>query len=251
MLISICIPTYNSGEKLERLLNSIRIQTYKNFEIIISDDSNNDGVKEIIYSKYSNLNIKYYKNEIALGTPNNWNNAVAKSNGEWVNLMHHDDWYTSENSLQQFANAAMNHQNKLLIFSAYYHYHLEDDTKVLYHTSKLEILMLKQKYLTLYKSIMGNPSTTLINSRYKPFYYDTNFKWLIDYDFFTTLFENEHSFHYIPSALVNLGMHKEQVTAYVFQNPEYEIPESIGLLKKHGIDILKNFFIFKFLYILQ
>ena len=48
MKISICIPAYNSGEKLTRLLDSIKIQTYKNVEIIISDDSRNDDILQTL-----------------------------------------------------------------------------------------------------------------------------------------------------------------------------------------------------------
>lgn len=246
MLISICIPTYNSGEKLERLLNSVAIQTYKNFEIIISDDSRNDSVKEIIDTKYSNLPIHYYKNETALGTPNNWNNAVSKSKGDWINLMHHDDWFINENSLQKFAEAAQHNSLSTIIFCNYYHIYTDKGNKEKLGATSFDIFLLKQNYLNLYKLFIGNPSCTLINKHYKPYAYDTTFKWLIDYDFYTSLFKKNKNFTFISDELVNLGMHSEQVTAFVFQNPKVEIPESIALIHKHGENILKNIFVYDF-----
>lgn len=246
MLISICIPTYNSGEKLERLLDSIRIQTYKSYEIIISDDSRNDSVKEIIDSKYVDLNIKYYKNEIALGTPNNWNNAVEKSTGEWINLMHHDDWYTSENSLQEFANAAMKCKDELLIFSAFKEVYTEKNIEVVKKCSWLEIKLLQWKYLCLYKNFLGNPSTTLVSCKLKPYQYDTRIKWLIDFDFYTWYFTNNKRFIYINETIISFAIHSSQVTNSVKHNPNIEIPESFLLLEKYGQEILKNIFVYDF-----
>ena len=41
-LISICIPTYNGENYILEALNSIKNQSYKNIEVIISDDNSND-----------------------------------------------------------------------------------------------------------------------------------------------------------------------------------------------------------------
>lgn len=46
-LVSVIIPTFNSGGTLEKCLRSISNQTYKNIEIIIVDKFSNDGTKEI------------------------------------------------------------------------------------------------------------------------------------------------------------------------------------------------------------
>ncbi len=37
-LVSVCIPTYNRSEKLQRAIKKLEEQTYKNLEIIISDN---------------------------------------------------------------------------------------------------------------------------------------------------------------------------------------------------------------------
>ena len=244
--ISICIPTYNSGEKLVRLLKSIEQQTFTNFEIVISDDSNNHDIHNLINTTFKHLNIFYYHNATPLGTPNNWNNAVSKSKGDWINLMHHDDWYTHENSLLQFAEVAKKNATTTLLFCAFENIYLDKATSKKYFCSWLEIKLLKQNYLNLYKTFLPNPSCTLINKNYKPYFYDKTFKWLIDFDFYTTLLGSRNSFTYIPIILVNVGMHSGQVTAAVFQNASVEIPESIALIDKYGEPILKNIFVYDF-----
>ena len=49
--ISIIVPIYNSERYLDKCINSILNQTYKNLEIILIDDGSTDKIK-IIYEKY-------------------------------------------------------------------------------------------------------------------------------------------------------------------------------------------------------
>jgi glycosyltransferase involved in cell wall biosynthesis len=246
VLISICIPTYNSGEKLTRLLDSIKIQTFIDYEIIVSDDSNNENVKREIENNYADLKIRYFHNAIALGTPNNWNNAVAKAKGDWIKLMHHDDWFTQPNALEIFVNAIRKNERAKLIFCSFNYVDVETKKTTLSACSKLDIFLLKQNYLNLYKNFIGNPSCTLISSKYKPYEYDKTIKWLIDFDFYTEYFQREKEFTYINLPLIAFGVHHSQVTANVQNNPVVEIPESYIFFKKYGIKILRNIFVYDF-----
>jgi glycosyltransferase involved in cell wall biosynthesis len=47
--ISICIPAYKRTNYLKRLLDSIVLQNFHDFEVIISDDSNDNSVSELIH----------------------------------------------------------------------------------------------------------------------------------------------------------------------------------------------------------
>ena len=109
MKISICIPTteliYSNGEimgpyMLNHLLNSISEQTYTDYEIIISDQSKTDVIKNECDS-WSNLNIKYYKNNTGFGSAaKNLNFAISKSTGEYIKPIFQDDYFFSPNTLQ-------------------------------------------------------------------------------------------------------------------------------------------------------
>jgi glycosyltransferase involved in cell wall biosynthesis len=246
MFISICIPTYQSGEKLERLLNSIQSQTFTNYEIIISDDSRDNSVHQLIAEKFKHLHINYFHNEIPFGTPENWNHAVSKSTGDWIKIMHHDDWFRHEHSLQRFADAVKENPATSFVFSAFRNVYLDKGTNHEFFCSKYEIFLLNNGYLNLFKTFMGNPSCTLISSKCKPYSYDKKFKWLIDFDFYTTLLKTGIKFAYINEAVIDVGMHSGQVTAFVFRNATVEVPESIGLLEKHGTSILKNIYVYDF-----
>jgi len=246
VLISICIPAYNSGSKLERLLESIKVQTFKDYEIIISDDSNNDGVRNIAEKKYAELNIQYYHNAKPLGTPANWNNAILKAKGQWIKLMHHDDWMLDENTLQTFVDHIPGNDGAKLIYCAFKNINTDTDSTSDGKTSWFESLLLKWNYLNLFKNFIGNPSCTLVSSALKPYEYDKRIKWLIDFDFYTWYFTREKKVIYIDKPLIAFRIHAGQVTAQTQQNPVVEIPESFILYEKYGIKILKNVFVYDF-----
>ena len=246
IFISICIPAYNSGAKLERLLDSIKIQTFTNYEIIVSDDSPNNSVKDIIDQQYSDLNIQYYHNDPPLGTPENWNNALRKSKGNWINLMHHDDWMLDENTLQTFVDHIGKDPGAKLIFCAFRNINTDNNTSSDGTASWFDLLLLKWNYLNLFKNFIGNPSCTLVSSELKPYAYDKRIKWLIDFDFYTWYFRREKKFTYIRKPLIAFRIHSNQVTAQSQKNPAVEIPESFILYEKYGIGILKNVFVYDF-----
>ena len=107
-LISICIPAYKKPEYVVRAIQSILKQSYKKLEIIISDDSPNEDIKIAIQPYISDIDIKYYHNQPALKSPMNWNNALDKATGDYVMLLHQDDWLHDENAMDTFLAAFLN-----------------------------------------------------------------------------------------------------------------------------------------------
>lgn len=75
--ISIIIPNYNGGKYLNRCLESVLNQNYKNIEIIIVDDGSIDESKMII----ENFVTKNPKVDVSVIYQNNMNGAVARNNG--------------------------------------------------------------------------------------------------------------------------------------------------------------------------
>ena len=58
---SIIVPSHNGQEYISRCLNSIRQQTYSDYEIIFINDSSTDHTADIIHSDFNFPNIKYYE----------------------------------------------------------------------------------------------------------------------------------------------------------------------------------------------
>lgn len=245
-IVSICIPAYKQVQFLRRLLNSIAAQSFKDFEVMVSDDSPGNEVK-ILCEEYKNsFPIVYKKNEKALGTPENWNEAIRMANGEWVKLMHNDDWFANEGSLQQFYSTSIKNPECEFFFSAFQN--VEEDTgeRQIVKCNWFDLLFLKFSPLHLFRKVyVGNPSCTFIK-RDVDLFYNNKFKFVVDFEFYMRCFKRNNNWQYIDDVLLNIGFHNEQVTKYTFLVAEVQIPENHQLLRQMGAGILRNVFVYDY-----
>jgi glycosyltransferase involved in cell wall biosynthesis len=241
--ISICIPAYKRTHFLKRLLLSIENQSYTNYEVIISDDSNDHSVEELLKDFNGKFEIKYFKNEKALGTPANWNHAISKATGQWIKLMHDDDWFANQHSLEKFA-LATNNNIKKFIFSAYTNRtELTNDIEKKFFNENLKTSILKNPLLLLAKNIIGPPSVTLFHNSIKE-KYDEGLKWRVDIEYYIRNISKGIEFTYINDPLINVGVSESQVTNYCLNVPSVEIPEMYILISKYGTNPLKNIMVY-------
>jgi glycosyltransferase involved in cell wall biosynthesis len=241
--ISICIPTYKRIQYLKRLLNSIAIQSFKDFEVIITDDSPSADVNDLC-DHYKNIfQINYYKNPLPLGTPENWNESIRHAEGKWIKLMHDDDWFTNENSLSVFANAAKQNSSLSFFYSAYTNVFEDDRQSTTVYLNSFRKRKLERNPVTLFsRNVIGPPSVTLVKND-KLMWYDNKIKWVVDIDFYIRYLKKNPSF-YIDQPLINVGINKGQVTQSSFRVANIEIPESFYLLSKIGVNSLKNILVY-------
>ena len=113
---SICIPAYKNYEFLSRLLDSIIIQTFTDYEVIITDDSPDDETAFLINEKYKDYNFQYFKTRFAWDS-REWNEGVRRSQGQWIKLMHDDDWFCTEHALQILYNRAATIEGEFIFCS--------------------------------------------------------------------------------------------------------------------------------------
>lgn len=92
--ISIIVACYNTGDKyLKDMIESVLNQTYQNFELCISDGSDNDSVQNYIKEHYSNNEkIKYVRLDNNYGISGNMNAALELATGDFLALYDHDDF---------------------------------------------------------------------------------------------------------------------------------------------------------------
>ncbi len=101
--ISIIIATYNSSETIERCINSIVKQSYKNFEIFIKDGASKDNTISLIESFH--LNIGYIQSGPDCGVYDAWNYCMPHVRGEWYTFLGSDDYYEDEFVLERIAKS--------------------------------------------------------------------------------------------------------------------------------------------------
>ncbi len=243
-MISICIPAYKNAVYLDVLLRSISLQKYADFEVVVTDDSPTDEVKECCAQYKDRFHLIYQKNTPAKGSPANWNAAIALANGDWVKIMHDDDWFATDDALDKYATAINLHPAASFIFSAFNDYE-NGVFKQTHRLSNTTIKRLVRSPLFLFKkNFIGNPSNVLLRKSRVPAY-DEQLKWVVDFEFYIRCLQKV-SIHYITDALINVGYNQDQITKQVFRNRSVEIPENIYMLNKLGVGILKNVIVFDY-----
>jgi glycosyltransferase involved in cell wall biosynthesis len=90
--VSIGMPIYNGEHFLPQTLDSLLAQTYKDFELIISDNASSDGTQEIC-QKYAaqDPRIRYLRQSVNLGASQNFNHVFDLASGEYFKWAAHDD----------------------------------------------------------------------------------------------------------------------------------------------------------------
>ncbi len=94
-LVSIIMPSWNTGKFIAEAIQSVIHQTYENWELIIIDDYSSDNTDEIIKS-FNDKRIKYFKNEKNLGAALTRNRALKEAQGEWIAFLDSDDVWAQE-----------------------------------------------------------------------------------------------------------------------------------------------------------
>jgi glycosyltransferase involved in cell wall biosynthesis len=110
--ISICIPAYemngNGVKSLKRLLQTISAQTYKDYEIIVSDHSKNDEIKKLT-EQFNNLNLIHIYNTKNYGSnSHNTNNAIKNATFDNIKVMFQDDFFVSPDALKLISESIKN-----------------------------------------------------------------------------------------------------------------------------------------------
>jgi glycosyltransferase involved in cell wall biosynthesis len=243
VVISICIPAYKRVSFLKRLLDSIMIQTYRHFEVVVTDDSPDNDVFELIRNHALAPVVRYFRNEKPLGTPENWNACLRQAKGPWIKLMHDDDWFSGPDSLQIFSKNQRLHPEMTFFFSAYNNVFLDKNNISPVDISMAGLKDLKRNPKTLLaRNVIGPPSVTF-HKKTSEILYDPALKWLVDIDFYVRFLKNTNPC-FIPERLINVGVGSEQVTQQVFRNPSVEIPENLYFLEKNGVVSLKNWIVY-------
>lgn len=103
--ITIGIMTHNYGRFIKDAIDSVVNQSFKNWELIISDDASDDGTEKIVAEYLSDPRISYVKHPINLGQAKNWAFLLNSGVAPIFAVLHADDYWLHhiiENAIQGF-----------------------------------------------------------------------------------------------------------------------------------------------------
>lgn len=100
MKLSIITINYNNFDGLQKTIDSVLCQTWRDFEWIVIDGGSTDGSKELI-EEYQD-HFAYWCSESDKGVYNAMNKGIAKAKGEYLNFMNSGDCFYDKDSLLAF-----------------------------------------------------------------------------------------------------------------------------------------------------
>ena len=206
--VSICVPTYGKAEYVRQLLDSVFQQTYTDFEVIITDDTQGNEVEQVVKS-YQDERIRYYHNPEKLGHIFNWNHAIELAEGEYIKIMFSDDWFTFDDSLEKYVSLLKENQNVGFGFSGSMQVSDDNSYQRMIPIEFINKMKADYRYLFLGNHV-GAPSGIIYRACDARF--DEQSNWASDLFFYFELLKKNSTWSYLDEALVSIGLHEEQYT---------------------------------------
>lgn len=208
-MISICIPTWEQhgyGRKfLRKLFNSIEEQTYKDYEVVVSDHSIDEGISDLV-DEYKNIfNIVYYRNNKKRGNgPANTNKTIELAKGEIVKIMFQDDFFFDKESLKKIKNKFSNSGCKWLVNGCNH----TNDGKTF---NRPMAPSWNDKILEGVNTISSPSVLSFLNEN--PILFDENLVMLMDCEYYYSLYKKYGLPEILEDVLITNRIHRHQISS--------------------------------------
>lgn len=113
-LVSVLIPTCNRPTLLLKAINSALLQSYKNIEVVVSDNSSSTETEEMV-SQILDARLVYSKNEKNIGPILNWRKALEIASGKYCVVLPDDDYLLNPFYLEDAVTIAEQHAVQLVV----------------------------------------------------------------------------------------------------------------------------------------
>jgi len=230
---SIAIPTYEmsgkGAEYLEYNLNKIHHQSFRDFEIVISDHSKDDSIKDLCDKWTSLLDIKYFRNKIDIGSSSsNINNAISKSKGRYIKIIFQDDFLYDYDSLKNTNDTISKNPNSNWFVSKCQH---SNDGIVFYRENTPSW----NDGMLFGNNTISSPSVLTIKNDDSKILFDKEYTWLMDCDYYQRCYNKFGLPTIIPFVtIVNRTWENQLTNKISTERKEYE---HFHILKKHNFMI--------------
>lgn len=218
--VSITIPAYQNLPMLIRLLDSIQVQSFTDYEVIVTDNTPGDEVKE--YVEAQGLDIRYHHNIPPLSSRENWNLGMELSRGEYIKVMFADDFFSGSDSLAKMVELLEKDPDADIAFCGTWQ--VSETERYVRSITPKQVKKLKQDYRYLYAAnVIGAPSAVILRNR--PLRFCPDLLWLVDVELYLRILQKNPHFSYTTQPLVSIGIHDGQVTSWAQKDPELNLKD--------------------------
>ncbi len=218
--ISIIMSVYNGEEYLRETIESVRKQTFENWELVIINDCSTDSTGEILADfSLEDERIKVHTNEVNLKLPTSLNKAISLCSGTYIARMDADDICLPDRFEKQYQ-------------------FMEEHPEVA--LSSCRFLTVKNgvyasggaggrcdfeaiKAMLLVTNPILHPGVIAKAEVMKQFQYDTNLTCTEDLELWTRMVMNHQKIHILPEYLLIYRLHDKQITSTTLERQHTEV----------------------------
>ena len=102
-LVSIIMPSYNTGRFIKETIESVLAQSYSAWELIIVDDCSTDNTDDVVNQYLADERIRYIKNDTNSGAAVSRNRALRGAKGKWIAFLDSDDLWEPDKLQKQIS----------------------------------------------------------------------------------------------------------------------------------------------------
>lgn len=198
--LTVAVPTHDmegKGYFLKRLLNSLWNQSFQDFEIVVTDNSEDDEIERIC--DWYKTGIRYIKNP-RKGMAQNTNEAIKQSKGNLIKILYLDDFMAHDNALEKIVS----HFKGRWLVSACRHTTDGEHYFDTHHASYND-------QIHTGNNTIGSPSVLTILNK-DPLLFDEEMTWLLDCDYYKRMHELYGDPVILDDINVIIGVHEGQAT---------------------------------------
>ncbi len=241
--ISICIPTYEFKGKgvkyLADIFDSLRKQTFQDFDIVISDHSEDDVIHDFCEEISKEFSIIYLKNPNDRGFQgSNINCVMENAEGRILKLLMQDDLFVDDKALEKIKKG-FDETNCKWLFHGFTHTTDGIETHRDCVPNWCDMVLEG-------RNLLGSPSCVAILNKTK-MYLDTNLKLLVDTEFYHRMRIENGMPYIIPDILIANREHDDRTSNNIQYDTRIDHPEGSWLVDSKELDYVmvkhKNFFI--------
>jgi glycosyltransferase involved in cell wall biosynthesis len=241
--ISVCIPTYEFKGKgvkyLVDIFDGLRKQTLQDFDIVISDHSEDDVIHDFCEEISKEFSIIYLKNPNDRGFQgSNINCVMENAEGRILKLLMQDDLFVDDKALEKIKKG-FDETNCKWLFHGFTHTTDGIETHRDCVPNWCDMVLEG-------RNLLGSPSCVAILNKTK-MYLDTNLKLLVDTEFYHRMRIENGMPYIIPDILIANREHDDRTSNNIQYDTRIDHPDGSWLVDSKELDYVmvkhKNFFI--------
>jgi glycosyltransferase involved in cell wall biosynthesis len=218
--LSVAIPTHgmkNSDFLFRRCLDSLWNQSFQDFEIVVTDNSDDDSIQRIC--EWYRTGIRYIKNK-RKGMAQNTNEAIKQSKGEYIKILYMDDYMAHDDALEKIVK----HLSGAWLVTGCTHIRTGE-----HYTHSVHLPSYSED---IYKgqNTIGSPSVLTIKND-NPIFFDEEMTWMLDCDYYKRLYDLYGEPTILKDINVIIGLHGGQMTHIMGE--ERKLKEFNYMIKKY------------------